>query len=54
MLASVIIGVGFAVIIFFAGKKAFSDMRKGKCSGCSSCSGASTCSVKNDITQIKL
>ncbi|MDH8677325.1 FeoB-associated Cys-rich membrane protein [Fusibacter bizertensis] len=54
MLASIIVGIIFAGIIFFAGKKAFSDMRKGKCSGCSSCSSAKSCTIKDEITQIKL
>lgn len=54
MLATIIIGVLFLIIIFFAGRKALSDLRKGKCTGCSSCSGAKNCSIKEDITQIKL
>ncbi|GAB6108467.1 FeoB-associated Cys-rich membrane protein [Fusibacter bizertensis] len=54
MLATIVIGVLFLTIIFFAGRKALSDLRKGKCSGCSSCSGSKSCALKDDVTQIKL
>ena len=30
-----VVGLAFAIVIVFAAKKAFSDMKKGKCSGCS-------------------
>jgi len=49
MFATIVIGIIFATIIFFAAKKSFSDMRKGKCSGCTSCTNSKSC----NITQIK-
>jgi hypothetical protein len=38
MLGSIIIGLIFAAIIFFAGKKVYKDMKSNKCSCGSSCS----------------
>lgn len=46
MLANIIVGIIFIGILFFAGKKAFSDMKKGKCSGCSGCGPAKSCSIE--------
>jgi hypothetical protein len=47
-MGNLIVGLGFAVIIFFAGKKAYADLKKGKCSGCSGCGSdeKSTCQIK--------
>lgn len=50
--ATIIIGLIFAVILFFAGRKAFSDMKKGKCSGCSGCNEKKKCS-QPEIKQIE-
>ncbi|MCA0385588.1 MAG: FeoB-associated Cys-rich membrane protein [Firmicutes bacterium] len=50
--ATLVVGLIFAGILFFAGRKAFSDMKKGKCSGCSSCSSKSSC-TSVDIKEIK-
>lgn len=50
--ATLVVGLIFACILFFAGRKAFSDMKKGKCSGCSSCSSKSSC-TSVDIKEIK-
>lgn len=52
MLANIVVGGIFALIMFFAAKKAFSDMKKGKCSGCSSCGSKDTCSI-SEISDIK-
>ncbi|MDN5351426.1 MAG: hypothetical protein PWQ12_343 [Clostridiales bacterium] len=49
-MATVVVSAILALILFFAGKKALEDLRKGKCSGCSGCSRHS----KSDICQIKL
>jgi len=51
--STIIVGVIFAIILFFAGKKAFSDMKKGKCAGCSGCSDKKTCSIP-EIKQIEI
>lgn len=51
MLANIVVGLIFMGILFIAGKKAFSDMKKGKCSGCSGCGPEKTCSI--EITQFK-
>ncbi len=37
-----IVGLLFAAVLLWAGRKAYADMKKGKCSGCSSCSQAKT------------
>lgn len=50
--STIIVGIIFAAILFFAGRKAFSDMKKGKCSGCSGCSDKKTCSTP-EIKQIE-
>jgi len=52
MFSTVIVGIIFATLIFFAGKKAFSDLKKGKCSGCSGCSDKKMCNTP-EIKQIK-
>lgn len=45
-----IVGAIFAVILFFAAKKGLSDLKKGKCAGCSSCDSKKntddTCQIK--------
>lgn len=52
MASTVVVGLIFAAILFFAGKKAFSDMKKGKCSGCSSCNSKNSCNI-SDIKPMK-
>lgn len=39
-MGTLIVGVLFAVLLLWAGRMAYTDMKKGKCSGCSSCSYA--------------
>ncbi|MBM7561023.1 FeoB-associated Cys-rich membrane protein [Fusibacter tunisiensis] len=46
-MGTLVIGLIFAGIILLAGKRAFSDLKKGKCAGCSGCSDKkSTCQIK--------
>ena len=52
MTSTIIVGLIFAAIMYFAGKKAFSDMKKGKCSGCSGCSDKKSCNIE-EIKQIE-
>lgn len=47
-MGNLIVGLIFAGIILIAARKAFADMKKGKCAGCSSCGSEekSTCQIK--------
>ncbi|HAS73762.1 MAG TPA: FeoB-associated Cys-rich membrane protein [Clostridiales bacterium UBA8960] len=53
MIGNIVVGLIFALILFFAGRRAFSDMKQGKCTGCSSCSSKKTCNI-DEVKQIKL
>lgn len=46
-MSTVIVGLIFTSVLFLAAKRAFSDMKKGKCAGCSGCSSkeSSTCQI---------
>ncbi len=46
MMGNYIVGALFAIIIYVAAKKGLSDIKKGKCSGCS-------CSESKKPVQIK-
>ncbi len=52
MVSTIIVGLIFAGILFFAGRKAFSDLKKGKCSGCSGCSDKKNCTLP-EVKQIE-
>ncbi|MBU3113502.1 FeoB-associated Cys-rich membrane protein [Clostridium lacusfryxellense] len=43
MLANIIVGLVFAIILIFAAKKVYTDTKNKKCSCGSSCSGKSKC-----------
>jgi hypothetical protein len=45
-----VVGTIFAAILFFAAKKGLSDLKKGKCAGCSGCDSNKT---TKDTCQIK-
>jgi hypothetical protein len=48
MFSTIIVGIIFLIILGFAGKKSISDLKKGKCAGCSACDSKSnkTCNIK--------
>lgn len=48
MSSTIIVGIVFMLILGVAGKKAISDLKKGKCAGCSACDGKAnkTCDIK--------
>lgn len=47
-MGTAVVGLIFALVMVYAGTKAFKDIRKGKCAGCSSCKPS-----KPKPTQIK-
>ncbi|MGB3366206.1 MAG: FeoB-associated Cys-rich membrane protein [Acidaminobacteraceae bacterium] len=48
MISTIIVGIIFVLILGFATKKTVSDLKKGKCAGCSACDTkpSKTCDVK--------
>ena len=48
MFSTIIVGIIFLIILGFAAKKSISDLKKGKCAGCSACDSKSnkTCNIK--------
>jgi len=50
-----LVGLVFAAMLLWAGRKAYADMKKGKCGGCSSCSYAKKeggCQLKDHATAL--
>ncbi len=50
MFSTIIVGLVFLVIFGFAAKKAITDLKKGKCAGCSSCDSkkkSSCCDIES-------
>lgn len=43
MLSTILVGIGVAAVLMFAGYSAYRGMRKGGCSGCSGCKGCGCC-----------
>lgn len=37
-MGTLLVGLVFAAVLLWAGRKAYADMKSGNCSGCSSCS----------------
>lgn len=48
MSSTIIVGIVFAALLGFAGKKALADIKKGKCAGCTACDtkASKTCDIK--------
>lgn len=48
MSSTILVAIVFATLLAFAAKKAISDIKKGKCAGCSACDTKTnkTCDIK--------